>query len=170
MLQASHVLHVTQYHVSQQETQQRYNAVLQMYGEKEEETEELRLDLEDVKAMYKAQVGLTNAASSVIPCLHYRIRQLFTHSFMLDSYNPVSYCKEIVYVGSSAQDGPGNASSETQSSESKYLLTSKIIHCVTREVTFSFKLHFLNLALNFKLTSGEEYYGQEFFKIHTRAS
>lgn len=38
------------------ETQQRYNAVLQMYGEKEEETEELRLDLEDVKAMYKAQI------------------------------------------------------------------------------------------------------------------
>ena len=27
-----------------------------MYGEKEEEAEELKLDLEDVKSMYKAQV------------------------------------------------------------------------------------------------------------------
>ena len=35
----------------------RYQALLQMYGEKVEETEELRLDLEDVKEMYKAQVS-----------------------------------------------------------------------------------------------------------------
>ena len=37
----------------------RYQALLQMYGEKVEETEELRLDLQDVKDMYKAQVNLT---------------------------------------------------------------------------------------------------------------
>ncbi|XP_031563330.1 TATA element modulatory factor-like [Actinia tenebrosa] len=36
--------------------EQRYNAVLQMYGEKEEEAEELRMDLHDVKSMYKQQL------------------------------------------------------------------------------------------------------------------
>ena len=40
-----------------QELQTKYNALLQMYGEKQEETEELKLDLQDVKNMYKAQVG-----------------------------------------------------------------------------------------------------------------
>lgn len=35
---------------------QKYNTLLQMYGEKVEEAEELRLDLEDIKSMYKAQV------------------------------------------------------------------------------------------------------------------
>ena len=39
-----------------QELDQRYNALLQMYGEKVEEAEELRLDLQDVKEMYKSQV------------------------------------------------------------------------------------------------------------------
>lgn len=39
-----------------QELDQRYNALLQMYGEKVEEAEELRLDLLDVKDMYKSQV------------------------------------------------------------------------------------------------------------------
>ncbi|XP_046643874.1 TATA element modulatory factor-like isoform X2 [Daphnia pulicaria] len=34
----------------------KYNALLQMYGEKIEENEELRLDLVDVKEMYKAQI------------------------------------------------------------------------------------------------------------------
>lgn len=33
-----------------------YDALLQLYGEKLEETQELRLDLQDVKDMYKAQV------------------------------------------------------------------------------------------------------------------
>ena len=37
---------------------QRYDALLQMYGEKVEEANELRLDLQDVKEMYKAQVIL----------------------------------------------------------------------------------------------------------------
>ena len=37
---------------------------LQMYGEKVEEAEELRLDLEDVKEMYKMQIDqLTNSSS-----------------------------------------------------------------------------------------------------------
>ncbi|XP_013927460.1 PREDICTED: TATA element modulatory factor [Thamnophis sirtalis] len=35
---------------------QRYNTILQMYGEKAEAAEELRLDLEDVKNMYKTQI------------------------------------------------------------------------------------------------------------------
>ncbi|CAM9903194.1 unnamed protein product [Lampetra fluviatilis] len=36
--------------------EQRYNTMLQMYGEKAEEAEELRLDLQDIKNMYKAQI------------------------------------------------------------------------------------------------------------------
>nr|XP_045617076.1 TATA element modulatory factor-like isoform X3 [Procambarus clarkii] len=36
--------------------EQKYNALLQMHGEKVEEVEELRLDLVDVKEMYKAQI------------------------------------------------------------------------------------------------------------------
>ncbi|KAK2152748.1 hypothetical protein LSH36_320g05005 [Paralvinella palmiformis] len=35
---------------------QRYNALLMMYGEKVEEAEELRLDLQDVKDLYRAQI------------------------------------------------------------------------------------------------------------------
>ncbi|GAV05426.1 hypothetical protein RvY_15563 [Ramazzottius varieornatus] len=34
----------------------RYNAMLQMYGEKVEEIQELRLDFEDMKALYKSQI------------------------------------------------------------------------------------------------------------------
>jgi len=34
----------------------RYGAVLQMYGEKEEETEELKMDLQDIRNMYKQQI------------------------------------------------------------------------------------------------------------------
>lgn len=36
----------------------RYQALLQMYGEKEEQVTELQMDLEDVKQMYKQQVSL----------------------------------------------------------------------------------------------------------------
>ncbi|KAG8237872.1 hypothetical protein J437_LFUL017881 [Ladona fulva] len=36
--------------------QTKYDALLQMYGEKVEETEELRLDLQDIKEMYKSQI------------------------------------------------------------------------------------------------------------------
>lgn len=38
------------------ETEQKYQTMLTMYGEKVEETEELRLDLQDVKEMYKMQI------------------------------------------------------------------------------------------------------------------
>lgn len=38
------------------ELQEKYDAVLQMYGEKVEEKEELQLDLQDVKDMYRAQI------------------------------------------------------------------------------------------------------------------
>jgi len=38
------------------ETEQKYQTMLTMYGEKVEETEELRLDLADVKEMYKNQI------------------------------------------------------------------------------------------------------------------
>lgn len=44
--------------------EQRHNAVLQMYGEKAEECEELRMDLEDVKTMYKTQVNEPHVFSS----------------------------------------------------------------------------------------------------------
>ena len=39
-----------------QELQTKYNTLLQMYGEKQEETEELKLDLQDIKNMYKDQI------------------------------------------------------------------------------------------------------------------
>lgn len=38
------------------DTRTKYDALLQMYGEKVEENQELRLDLEDVKEMYKSQI------------------------------------------------------------------------------------------------------------------
>nr|CAD7596394.1 unnamed protein product [Timema genevievae] len=38
------------------DVQHKYNALLQMYGEKVEETQELKLDLQDVKEMYKIQI------------------------------------------------------------------------------------------------------------------
>lgn len=41
---------------SLREIQTRYDALLQMYGEKMEENQELRLDLQDVKEMYKTQI------------------------------------------------------------------------------------------------------------------
>ena len=40
-----------------QDLQHKYDALLQMYGEKVEEAQELQLDLEDVKEMYKSQVS-----------------------------------------------------------------------------------------------------------------
>lgn len=36
--------------------QQKYDALLQMYGEKVEEIQELHLDLDDVKEMYRGQL------------------------------------------------------------------------------------------------------------------
>ncbi|KAB1263980.1 TATA element modulatory factor [Camelus dromedarius] len=46
----------TQLRGKYEDLDQRYNTILQMYGEKAEEAEELRLDLEDVKIMYKTQI------------------------------------------------------------------------------------------------------------------
>ncbi|KAI9565256.1 hypothetical protein GHT06_009039 [Daphnia sinensis] len=43
-------------HQEYEDLKTKYNALLQMYGEKIEENEELRLDLVDVKEMYKAQI------------------------------------------------------------------------------------------------------------------
>lgn len=42
--------------VQLKDLEQRHNTILQMYGEKAEEAEELKLDLEDVKNMYKTQI------------------------------------------------------------------------------------------------------------------
>jgi len=45
-------------------TEQKYQTMLTMYGEKVEEAEELRLDLQDVKEMYKTQIQeLLNSGS-----------------------------------------------------------------------------------------------------------
>ncbi len=41
-----------------------------MYGEKVEETEELRLDLQDIKDMYKTQVSFTLAVHMLRPFLN----------------------------------------------------------------------------------------------------
>lgn len=49
---ATHDTVVSQYN----QLQEQYDAILQMYGEKVEETEELQLDLQDVKDMYRAQI------------------------------------------------------------------------------------------------------------------
>lgn len=46
--------------------QKRYDALLQLYGEKLEESEELKLDLQDVKDMYKAQVYITNFMQHIL--------------------------------------------------------------------------------------------------------
>ncbi|XP_076161180.1 TATA element modulatory factor isoform X4 [Ptiloglossa arizonensis] len=50
------VSNVTILNESLQEIQTRYDALLQMYGEKMEENQELRLDLADIKEMYKTQI------------------------------------------------------------------------------------------------------------------
>ena len=36
--------------------EKKHEAILQMYGEKAEEAEELRLDIQDLKVMYRQQV------------------------------------------------------------------------------------------------------------------
>ncbi|XP_058488167.1 TATA element modulatory factor [Solea solea] len=50
------VMEIPKLKVQLKELEQRHNTILQMYGEKAEEAEELRLDLEDVKNMYKTQI------------------------------------------------------------------------------------------------------------------
>lgn len=39
-----------------EELREQYDAILQMYGEKVEELQELQLDLQDVKDMYRVQI------------------------------------------------------------------------------------------------------------------
>ena len=39
-----------------QEVERKHEAMLQMYGEKAEEAEELKLDIDDLKTMYRQQV------------------------------------------------------------------------------------------------------------------
>ncbi|XP_045495539.1 TATA element modulatory factor [Colias croceus] len=51
-----HVASLTQQLEHSQSVQEQYDALLQMYGEKEEQLEELRLDLHDVTQLYKAQL------------------------------------------------------------------------------------------------------------------
>lgn len=53
---SSKVTEIEALNESLSEIQTRYDALLQMYGEKVEETQELKLDLEDVKEMYKSQI------------------------------------------------------------------------------------------------------------------
>ncbi|CAF4132350.1 unnamed protein product, partial [Rotaria sp. Silwood2] len=43
--------------------ERRYDALLTMYGEKQEEADELRLDLADVKTLYRAQMSLSDSYS-----------------------------------------------------------------------------------------------------------
>jgi hypothetical protein len=38
--------------------EQKHEALLQMFGEKAEEVEELKMDIQDVKAMYRQQVNI----------------------------------------------------------------------------------------------------------------
>ncbi|XP_051956922.1 TATA element modulatory factor [Xyrauchen texanus] len=52
----SKVKEIPRFKVQLKDLEQRHNTILQMYGEKAEEAEELRLDLQDVKNMYKTQI------------------------------------------------------------------------------------------------------------------
>uniref|UniRef100_A0A8C1UV13 TATA element modulatory factor 1 n=1 Tax=Cyprinus carpio TaxID=7962 RepID=A0A8C1UV13_CYPCA len=52
----SKVQEIPRLKVQLKDLEQRHNTILQMYGEKAEEAEELRLDLDDVKNMYKTQI------------------------------------------------------------------------------------------------------------------
>uniref|UniRef100_A0A8C1GXQ6 TATA element modulatory factor 1 n=1 Tax=Cyprinus carpio TaxID=7962 RepID=A0A8C1GXQ6_CYPCA len=52
----SEVQEIPRLKVQLKDLEQRHNTILQMYGEKAEEAEELRLDLDDVKNMYKTQI------------------------------------------------------------------------------------------------------------------
>ncbi|XP_037107785.1 TATA element modulatory factor isoform X1 [Syngnathus acus] len=50
------VTEIPKLQIQLKELEQRHNTILQMYGEKAEEAEELKLDLEDVKSMFKTQI------------------------------------------------------------------------------------------------------------------
>lgn len=46
------------------------DAILQMYGEKAEEAEELKLDIQDLKLMYRQQVNLVIETTNMLASLH----------------------------------------------------------------------------------------------------
>ena len=54
--------------VALQDVQQHYEALLQMYGEKAEEAEELKMDIQDLKSLYRQQVS---GRESVCVCVWY---------------------------------------------------------------------------------------------------
>lgn len=72
-----------------QDIQHKYDALLQMYGEKVEETQELRLDLQDVKEMYKTQVFIIIFFCYVLKYLHISRKYILEIHFFIC----VSYCK-----------------------------------------------------------------------------
>lgn len=55
------------------ELQGQYDALLQMYGEKLEECQELRMDLQDVKEMYKAQVRQLKKCCATLHMVGFRM-------------------------------------------------------------------------------------------------
>lgn len=57
------LLELPRLRIACQDLDQRCNALLQMYGEKVEEANELRMDLQDVKEMYKNQIDILVAKS-----------------------------------------------------------------------------------------------------------
>lgn len=56
----------------------KYEAMLQMFGEKAEEAEELKMDIQDLKAMYRQQVRTSNAIKLYI--LQIRLKTCFPNS------------------------------------------------------------------------------------------
>ena len=56
----------------------KYEAMLQMFGEKAEEAEELKMDIQDLKAMYRQQVITSNMIKLYI--LQFRLKTCFPNS------------------------------------------------------------------------------------------
>ena len=71
-----------------QKLQKNYDALLQMYGEKAEEAEELKLDLLDVKAMYRSQV-------MCCLCFTLYINQCLVKLHLLDFYFDEMNCYSV---------------------------------------------------------------------------
>lgn len=63
--------------------QKRYDALLQLYGEKLEESEELKLDLQDVKDMYKAQVDYSSLFTTIF-CVYLLFDKVGSKTIYLD--------------------------------------------------------------------------------------
>lgn len=54
-----------------------------MYGEKAEQAEELKMDLEDVKSMYKQQVNMQNLTQTPVICCKCNLRTVGEYSVEL---------------------------------------------------------------------------------------